>query len=298
MNTQAFASLDIKPGLGLWGITTLTNTISFSGTLAPDAIYYKIELAPGWHLFAVPWKDTSINLGKIYVTDGINQYRITDTDPPNTLTQQKIWDYTGTGPTNGYEERTDTDFSLGDGVGFFIKVLGSANIILSIPPDNDSASPNNSSSSSSLALNYGSQESVRLSDDSEPPPLPGGSYGPMPDIRANGKSGPLIVSKETPVSITVSLDPGDQAGENADWWVVAHTPFDAPLNWYSYVYPEGWRPGIYPCVQTPLFQVAPFFEVLNTTLPPGHYTFHFAVDENADGIVDETWVDSVEVRVE
>jgi parallel beta-helix repeat protein len=296
MNTQAFASLDIKPGLGLWGITTLTNTITYSGTLAPDAIYYKMKLSPGWHLFGVPWKNTSINLGKIYVTDGVNQYVITDTS--NTLTQQKIWDYTGTGPTNGYVERNTDNFSLTDGVGFFIKVLGSANIILSIPPDNDSDPPNNSSSSSSLATNNGSPESVRLSDDSEPPPLPGGSYGPMPDIRANGKSGPLTVSKETPVSITVSLDPGDQAGENADWWVVAHTPFDTPLNWYSYVYPEGWRYGIFPCVQTPLYQVPPSFEVLNMALPPGDYTFYFAIDENADGIVDETWKDSVEVRVE
>ena len=295
MNTQAFASLDIKPGLGLWGITTLTNTISYSGTLAPDAIYYKMELAPGWHLFGVPWKDTSINLGRIYVTDGVNQYVITDAS--NTLTEKKIWDYTGTGST-GYIERTDTDFSLGDGVGFFIKVLGSSNIILSIPPDNDSDPPNNSSTSSSLATNYGSPQSVRLLDDSEPPPLPGGSYGPMPDIRANEKSGPLTVSNGTPVSVKVSLDPGDQAGENADWWIVAHTPFAWPLDWYSYVYPEGWRHGIYPCVQTPLFQVPPSFEVLNTALPPGDYTFYFAVDENADGIVDETWVDSVEVRVE
>jgi hypothetical protein len=33
-------------------------------------------------------------------------------------------------------------------------------------------------------------------------------------------------------------------------------------------------------------------------LPTGDYKFYFAVDENADGIVDETWVDSVDVRVE
>jgi len=33
-------------------------------------------------------------------------------------------------------------------------------------------------------------------------------------------------------------------------------------------------------------------------LPSGDYTIYFAVDENADGIVDETWVDSVDVRVE
>ena len=63
-------------------------------------------------------------------------------------------------------------------------------------------------------------------------------------------------------------------------------------------YPKGWQPGIHVCVQIPLFQLPPSFEVLNMNLPAGAYTFHFAVDENADGIVDETWKDSVEVRVE
>jgi len=296
MTTQAFSSLDIKPGLGLWGITVLTDTISFTGTLAPDAIYYRVQLEPGWHLFAVPWPATNINLDKIYVTDGVNQYAITDAS--NTLTQQKIWDYTGTGPYNGYEQRTATDFSLGDGVGFYINVLVNSNIILSIPPDNSSDPPNNSSVSASSAMRYGSPESLRLSDDSETPPLPTGSYGPMPDIRADGKSGPVTVSRGTPVSVKVSLDPGNRPLKKADWWVVAHTPFVPPNNWYSYVYPDGWQPGIHVCVQMLPFQLARPFEVLNMALPAGDYTFYFAVDENADGIVDETWVDSVEVRVE
>jgi parallel beta-helix repeat protein len=295
MNTQAFKSLDLKSGIGLWGITVLTNSIKYTGTLAPDAIYYEMKLAPGWHLFAVPWPNTSINLGKIYVTDGVNQYTITDAT--NTLTQQKIWDYTGTGST-GYTVRNTGAFSLGNGVGFYIKVLGSSNIILSIPPNNSSDPPNNSSASTSHAVSYESPESVHLTDDPEPPPLPGGPYGPVPNIKANKEGGRLDASGGTPVSITVSLDPGDQAGENADWWVVAHTPFAAPLNWYSYVYPEGWRPGIYPCVQTPLFQVAPFFEVLNMALPSGDYTFYFAVDGNMDGEPDSTWQNTVEVKVE
>ena len=296
MNTPAFASLDIKPGMGFWGITVLTEAISFQGTLAPDAIYYVIELAPGWHLFAVPWPGTNINLGKIYVTDGVNQYPITDTS--NTLTEKHIWDYTGTGPNSGYEIRDTSGFSLAAGTGYFIKVLGSSNIIVAIPPNNSSDPPYNSSTPTPHAMSYESLEPVGLTDDPEPPPLPGGSYGPVPDIRANELGDNMTVSNGTPVSITVSLDPGNQAGENADWWVVAHTPFAAPLDWYSYVYPEGWRPGIYPCVQTPLFQVPPSFEVLNMALPPGCYTFYFAVDENMDGIVDETWVDSVDVRVE
>ena len=296
MNTQAFTSLDIKPGMGFWLITVYTNTISFQGTLAPDAIYYEIQLAPGWHLFAIPWPNTSIELGRIYVTDGVNQYTITDAS--NTLTQKYIWDYTGTGPSSGHVERSASDFSLVAGTGYFIKILGSSNITLSIPPNNSSNPPNNNSVSTLHTVSYESLESVRLPDDSESPPLPSGSYGPMPNIRANGESGPLTVSRGTPVSVKVSLDPGNRPIEKADWWVTAHTPFLPPNNWYSYVYPDGWKPGIHVCVQTLPFQVPPSFEVLNMALPRGEYTFYFALDENADGIVDETWVDSVDVRVE
>ena len=297
MNTQAFESLDIKPGMGFWLLTLYTNTINFTGTLASDGIYYKIELAPGWNLFAVPWLSTSINLGKIYVTDGVNEYTITGQPDDNRLTQEYIWDYTGTGST-GYTVRSTSDFLLVAGTGYFVKVLGSSNITLAIPPNNSSDPPYINSAFASPVMTYGIPESVGLADDPEPPPLPGGSYGPVPDIRANGKSGLVTVPNGNPVSITVSLDPGDQVHKDADWWIVAHTPFAWPLDWYSYVYPDGWRYGIYPCVQTPLFQVPQSFEVLNTILPTGDYKFYFAVDENADGIVDETWVDSVEVRVE
>jgi hypothetical protein len=33
-------------------------------------------------------------------------------------------------------------------------------------------------------------------------------------------------------------------------------------------------------------------------LPAGQYTFYFAVDGNADGKRDATWMDSVDVKVE
>ena len=297
MNTPAFDSLDIKPGMGFWGITILTNTIYFTGTLSPDAIYYNMALAPGWHLFAVPWPGTSINLGKIYVTDGINQYAITDQPDDQRLTQEYIWDYTGTGST-GYTVRSASDFALIAGTGYFIKVLGSSNIILFIPPDNNSDPPYNNSVSTSHDVSYESLKPLSLPNDLEPPPLPDGSYGPVPDIRANGKSGLVTISKGTPVSITVSLDPGNEEVKKGDWWVAAHTPFAPPLDWYSYVYPDGWRPGVHVCVQMAPFLIPPSFEVLNMALPVGDYTIYFAVDDNVDGKVDETWVDSVNVKVE
>lgn len=116
---------------------------------------------------------------------------------------------------------------------------------------------------------------------------------PILDIKANGSDGPLTVSSNTPVSVTVSLNPGDYAGQNADWWVYAVTPF----GWYSYIYPSGWRFGLIRTIATQLFGLSDR-KVLNRTLPVGSYNIIFAVDDNANGILDATWEDSVEVTVE
>jgi len=126
----------------------------------------------------------------------------------------------------------------------------------------------------------------------------GANSVPVPHIKANGQEGPLSVSSGMPVSITLSLEPGSYAGQNADWWIAAYTPFASPGNWYTYVYPTGWLPGIHLCAQTGLFELSSF-EVLNMVLPAGHYTFYFAVDE-LDGSATGPWwgLDSVELTVE
>jgi len=120
---------------------------------------------------------------------------------------------------------------------------------------------------------------------------------PRPTITANGSGIPTTVSPATTVSIDIALDPGDETGHMADWWVAVNTPFAPPNNWYTYVYPTGWHPGVHLCAQTPLFGLSTPVNVLNSTLPVGDYTFYFAVDNNADGIPDATWMDSVPVSV-
>jgi len=119
---------------------------------------------------------------------------------------------------------------------------------------------------------------------------------PRPGITANGSGIPVTVSPATPVAIDIALDPGDEAGSMADWWVAVNTPFPPPNNWYTYVHPIGWQPGVHLCAQTPLFNLSPV-NVLDATLPEGNYTFYFAVDNNADGLPDATWMDSVAVSV-
>jgi len=122
-------------------------------------------------------------------------------------------------------------------------------------------------------------------------------FSAMPDIKVNGSDVPITVSSADPVSITLELDPLFKEGQNADWWIVAKTPFAHPSDWYGYVFSTGWSPGLKRCVQMPLFFLSPF-EVLKTNLPVGNYTFYFAVDD-PDGKANGPWwgIDSVDVTV-
>jgi hypothetical protein len=117
-----------------------------------------------------------------------------------------------------------------------------------------------------------------------------------PDIKVNGQDIPVLISQGDAISVTVGLTPAEYAGFTADWWIAVHTPFAAPGDWYTYVHPTGWMPGVNLCAQAALFDLAPF-EVLEMALPVGNYTFYFAVDP-PDGIPTAELVDSVEVQVE
>ncbi|MCP4577046.1 MAG: hypothetical protein GY846_12265, partial [Deltaproteobacteria bacterium] len=281
-NSSQFASHAIKPGMGFWIITTYTDTIPFSAKPAPDGVDYVMELQPGWHLIGLPWIDTNILLSSIKVTDGVYTYAISSTN--NNLTQRYLWDYTG---VNGYVKRTAAGFRLQNNKGYFFKVLSDKAIRLIIPH------------AANLAQNAPADMSFDQTntneDDEEPPPPPGAE--PVPDIKANGQDGPVAVSAGDSISVSVSLDPGAWNDRNADWWVAAYTPFDSPLNWYTYVYPGSWQPGIQVCVQMPLFELISPINVLNMVLPVGDYTFYFAVDGNTDEKPDVTWMDSVDVSV-
>ncbi|MCP4578079.1 MAG: hypothetical protein GY846_17535, partial [Deltaproteobacteria bacterium] len=121
---------------------------------------------------------------------------------------------------------------------------------------------------------------------------------PTPTIKANSQEDSLIVAQGTPVSITISLAPGDKAGENADWWVAVSTPFASPANWYSCAYPARWMTGINLYKQASLVDLSPV-EVLNLALPLGNYTFYFAIVAPGEPPTGPWWgLDSVVVTVQ
>ncbi len=121
---------------------------------------------------------------------------------------------------------------------------------------------------------------------------------PSPDIKAWGSDDFVRVAPSAPVSLTVALDAGSDAGQEADWWVVAITPF-GELHMDVTGGELSWAPGIEPTYQGPLFTL-PSVEILRLTgLPEGVYTFYFGVDLRMNGVpdLDRLYLDFVRVEV-
>jgi len=119
---------------------------------------------------------------------------------------------------------------------------------------------------------------------------------PFPEIRANA----LQLRTNDILSITVSLEAVGLYGVDADWWIVADTPFGL----YYYVYPDAWTYAadldhVRPAYQGPLFNLSPF-EVLNISgLETGPYTFYFGIDTDMNGRIDwdKLYVDAVQLNI-
>ena len=118
---------------------------------------------------------------------------------------------------------------------------------------------------------------------------------PVPDIQANGSDGPIIITQSDTLQVTVALDSKGNT-DNADWWLLANTPF----GWYYYDYStKKWKPGKNVTRQGRLMDLNPK-TVLNTSgLKTGTYTFYFGVDMNMDGNLtkSELYYDQVKVTV-
>jgi hypothetical protein len=117
---------------------------------------------------------------------------------------------------------------------------------------------------------------------------------PEPIVTVNGHQEDISLTSGQAASVKVQLDPGVMMESSCDWWVAASTPF----GFFSYVFPTGWQQGMHACGQFPPFTLADPFEVLNLALPPGGYTFYFALDDLPNGTFDGNfWWDSVTVLV-
>lgn len=124
-----------------------------------------------------------------------------------------------------------------------------------------------------------------------------GGAVPVADIKANGSDTPLTLNYGDNLDIDISLDPGSEAGNNADWWLIV----DSPFGWYRYKVANcSWIPGFVVTYQGSLSGFGPLNVYSGTALPVGTYNFHFGVDMDMNGALDmgQMYYDSVSVTVQ
>jgi hypothetical protein len=118
----------------------------------------------------------------------------------------------------------------------------------------------------------------------------------IPDIKANNMDVPITISLGSNLTVDVSLYPGSHSGQNADWWVLADTPF----GFYYYNLSAGWQPGIFATNQGPLTDLITYEVLNNSGLPTGSYKFYFGVDMIMNGSIDigpQLYYDRVDVNL-
>jgi V8-like Glu-specific endopeptidase len=117
----------------------------------------------------------------------------------------------------------------------------------------------------------------------------------IPDIKANGSDKPVTISEGEMLVLTISLDPGRLEGQLADWWLVA----ESTLGQFWFELRSGWIRSDTPILAYggPLITIDSYSVLETTGLQAGEYDVYFAVDDNANGIPDYTYRDSVLVTV-
>ncbi len=122
-----------------------------------------------------------------------------------------------------------------------------------------------------------------------------GGANPRPDIKVNGSDGSLNVAPGTAAAVTISLEAGNGAGENADWWIAVATPSGLFFLDVSSGAPV-LKPGLSYTFQKPLADVSAVDTLNISELSEGAHTFYFVVDMTPNGLVDEPlYYDLVEV---
>lgn len=118
---------------------------------------------------------------------------------------------------------------------------------------------------------------------------------PTVSISANGSTQPIEVPKTTPVNVSIDLQPNGLNLQQGEWWIYADV--NGSTRYYYDVATRAWRQGTsHPATVTPLRTVGAV-QILNSTLSPGTYIIHFAVDTNLDGVNAGQFTDQIQITV-
>jgi hypothetical protein len=113
----------------------------------------------------------------------------------------------------------------------------------------------------------------------------------VPDIKANGMDGTVVINQGDNLTVTISIDPGGYTGVLADFWIYVHSYNQAT---------ESWEPISTNGNTAPIVALPPL-EILNTTnFPNGTFMFSFGIDFDPDGSLDTDRMagDTVKVIIE
>lgn len=118
----------------------------------------------------------------------------------------------------------------------------------------------------------------------------------VPTITANGSGGTITLGPNDTLSVEVSLAAGASAGVNADWWLAASVSGTSTIDgWYYFDFASlglvsaGTSPdNLLATFWGPLSDLVAFqiLDISVSVLPPGIYTFYFAIDVNMSGTLD------------
>ncbi len=124
-----------------------------------------------------------------------------------------------------------------------------------------------------------------------------GTTDTTPAIQANGSNAAILLSEGSPVSISLSISAGVNAGQNADWWIAQLTP---EKTWHYFdSLTLSFTPGLRTTHQGPLMDLTNIQISTRTDLSPGDHVFVFGVETDMNGIpdVDQLFYDTVNVSV-
>jgi len=117
---------------------------------------------------------------------------------------------------------------------------------------------------------------------------------PVADVKVNDQDADFSLPYTDSITVTVSMDPREGAGAWHDWWIWAHWDRYS-LEWW-WVWPGNWiKGGPRPALTWPLVSVNNY-QVGQTLLPTGLWTFGFAVDA-PDTVYQGSYRDEIEVTV-
>jgi len=99
-----------------------------------------------------------------------------------------------------------------------------------------------------------------------------------PDIKVNSQDDVAVLPHGRSLNVTVAMNPGEHAGEDADWWFIlllVHAPTGQIL-----------PVAVINLFQVPLFDLPPATILHTAAFPQGLFVFLFAVDLDMDGQFD------------